>query len=209
MTKLPTDPDAPRLVVAPLMEEAEAAAWATAEERDEARRMGSERRRREWLTWRALVRCTLAGRAGCNLTPAAAAARFGIAYDAAGAPIVSGCAIHISVAHCPGRVVVCLSPQRCAVDIEPEARDFTAAADRFMTPAERALSDDPLLPCAVWCAKETLYKYAGRKGLDLLRDLHVDEVDLVAGTIRARIENGEPLRLGMRREAGFLVVFIG
>lgn len=184
-----------RLVVVPLMEESEAAAGVTAEERAEAQRMGSVRRRREWLTWRALVRRELG--AGVR-----------IAYDEVGAPVVAGCEAHISVAHCPGRVALCISPNRCAVDIEPETRDCSRAADRFMSPGERTLSEDPLLPLVVWCTKETLYKYAGRKGLDLLRDLRVEQVDLDGGTVRARIANAEPIHLGIHREEGFLAVCI-
>lgn len=185
----------PRLLIGPPESEADAAAWATPDELREAQAFASERRRREFLAWRAAVRRCL----GCDV---------GIAYDQAGAPTLPGREEHLSVAHCEGCVAVCISPRRCAVDVEPERRDFGRAADRFMTPAERALSDDPLLPALVWCAKETLYKYAGVQGLDLLRDLSVERVDLAQGRITGRIRGGEPLELSVRRQDGFLVVYI-
>lgn len=137
-----------------------------------------------------------------------AGGRRAIAYDETGAPVVPGREVHIGVSHCPGRVAVCISGAPCAVDVEPESRDFSRAAPRYMSLAERALSDDPLLPAAVWCAKETLYKYAGRPGLDMLYDLHVEAVDFEAGVVVGRIADGEPLRLSLKRADGFIVVYI-
>ena len=77
-----------------------------------------------------------------------------------------------------------------------------------MTPSERALSDDPLWPGIVWCAKETLYKYAGRRELDFRQDLRIERADLAAGRLTGRIENGEPVELSVRREDGFIIVYI-
>ncbi|MFR9250149.1 MAG: 4'-phosphopantetheinyl transferase superfamily protein [Alistipes shahii] len=94
------------------------------------------------------------------------------------------------------------------MDIEPATRDFRRAASRYLTPEEEALSDDPLLPGIVWCAKETLYKYAGRRELDFRRDLHVVRLDLAAGTLAGRIGNGEPVRLSVSLDEGFILVYI-
>ena len=185
----------PRLLVEPPMGADEAARWTTPEERAEAAAFGSERRRAEFLGWRAIVRREL----GMQVR---------IGYDAAGAPVLTNRAVHISVAHCAGRIAVCASPERCAVDIEPATRDFRRAASRYLTPEEEALSDDPLLPGIVWCAKETLYKYAGRRELDFRRDLHVVRLDLAAGTLAGRIGNGEPVRLSVSLDEGFILVYI-
>ena len=143
----------PALWTSPPLTAEESARWTTSEERAAAAGFVSERRRAEFLTWRAVVRRELGDDVG-------------IAYDALGAPVLTNRAVHISVAHCAGRIAVCASPERCAVDIEPATRDFRRAASRYLTPEEEALSDDPLLPGIVWCAKETLYKYAGRRELD-------------------------------------------
>lgn len=175
--------------------EGEAAAWATAEERAAAAAFGSERRRREYLTWRALVRREL----GRDVH---------IAYDAVGAPVLENRPEHLSVSHCDGRVAVCLSLRRCAVDIEPVTRNFGRVLSRYMTPEEQALADDPLLPVAVWCAKETLYKYAGRRELDLLRDLRITEADLAAGCLAGRIAGGAPVAMRLLCRDGYLAIFI-
>ena len=120
-------------------------------------------RREEFLMWRSIVYRRL---------PDAE-----IAYNAVGAPVVCNYPLHIGVSHCPGYVAVCFSDRPCAVDIEPLARDFGRAAVRFASAEERQLSDSPLLLPALWCAKETLYKYSGRRNLDLLRDLRIERFD--------------------------------
>lgn len=172
----------------------QAVAWTTSAERAAAAAFGSERRRQEFLAWRALVRREL----GRDVR---------IEYDAAGAPILCGRSERIGVAHCPGRVAVAISDRPCAVDIEPESRDFARAAARYLTPAERALCDEPLWPGVVWCAKETLYKLSGRRELDFLRDLHVEAVDFASGAVTGRIADGDPIRLTLRREQGYLIVY--
>lgn len=177
------------------MPEAEAAGWVTRGEMAAAQGFLREHRRREYLTWRAIVRREL----GTDV---------GIAYDAAGAPVVDRDGVHIGVSHCRGWVAVCISDAPCAVDIELVSRNFSRAVPRYMSSAEQALSDDPLLPAVVWCAKETLYKYAGRPGLDLLRDLHVESVDFAAGTVVGRIGSGEAVRLSLRTADGLVAVYI-
>ena len=175
--------------------EGEAAAWATAGERAAAAAFGSERRRREYLTWRALVRREL----GRDVH---------IAYDAVGAPVLENRPEHLSVSHCDGRVAVCLSLRRRAVVIQPVTRNFGRVLSCYMTPEEQALADDPLLPAAVWCAKETLYKYAGRRELDLLRDLRITEADLAAGCLAGRIAGGAMVAMRLLCRDGYLATFI-
>ncbi len=184
-----------KLLVEPPMTADEAARWTTPEEHADAATFGSERRRAEFLGWRAMVRREL-GRAVV------------IGYNIIGAPMLRGSDLCISVAHCAGRIAVCISPERCAVDIEPETRNFSRAESRYMTPSERALSDDPLWPGIVWCAKEALYKYSGSLSLDFAEDLRIERADLAAGSLTGRIENGEPVELSVRRDDGFIIVYI-
>lgn len=184
----------PCLLVEPPMSESEAAPWTTPEERAEAASFRNERRRREFLTWRALVRREL-GR------------HTRIAYNEIGAPVLPDGEACVAVSHCDGRVAVVLSSRRCTVDIEPEGRDFSRVVDRYMTAAEQLLSADPLWPGFAWCAKEALYKYAGRRELDLLQDLHLVSADLAAGRLVGCITDGEPVELAARLSEGFLLVF--
>lgn len=191
----------PRLYIEPPQTEEETSAWTTADEASQAAAFRNERRRREFLTWRAIVRREL-GR------------HTRIAYDELGAPSLPDGEAYVAVSHCSGRVAVCLSPNRCAVDIERADRDFSRAAERFLTPDEAALSTDPRWPGLVWCAKETLYKYAGQRNLDLLRDLRIVSVrpssdpSPCTWTIGGQIGNEAPLRLSACYDGDFLVVYI-
>lgn len=151
-------------------------------------------RREEFLMWRSIV---------CRRLPDAE-----IAYNAVGAPVVCNYPLHIGVSHCPGYVAVCFSDRPCAVDIEPLARDFGRAAARFASAEERQLSDSPLLLPALWCAKETLYKYSGRRNLDLLRDLRIERFDPDEGRMTGRICGESALEIGLRREEELLAAYI-
>ena len=183
----------PRLCIESPKPEDETSFWTTDEEVAQAAAFRSERRRREFLTWRAIVRREL----GRDTR---------IAYNGLGAPILPDGEAFVSVSHCPGRVAVFLSPKRCAVDIEPADRDFTRAASRFLTPSEAVLADDPRWPGFAWCAKETLYKYAGGRHLDFREDLRILSVDLAAGHLTGRISCEPPVSLSAGCRDGFLVV---
>lgn len=183
----------PRLHIEPPMTPAESARWTTPDERAAAA-VFAGCRRTEYLAWRAIVRREL----GADVR---------IGYHATGAPAVDTPHTHISVAHCPGRIAVCISDRPCAVDIEPENRNFSRVAPRFLTAQERALSPDSLLPGVVWCAKETLYKLSGREGLDLLRDIRITALDIEAGRVTGRVLDGEPVGLSLLRQAGYIVVY--
>lgn len=163
------------LLTGPIASEAELTATAREDDLHAVAAFVSEHRRREYLAWRALLYGYL-GRS----------AR--VEYDASGAPrLASHTDLHISVSHCRDMVAVALSDRICGVDMERLDRDFTKAAPRFLSARERALSQDPRLAAAVWCAKECLYKMYRRRGVDLLRDLKVESVDFAHGTIRGLV----------------------
>ena len=167
--------------------------WIAADERRAAEAFGSERRRREYLTWRAMVRRVL----GPDVR---------IGYDANGAPQLLDLPLHLSISHCAGLVAVALSDAPCAVDAEAAGRDFSRVRSRYLTPFEVSLSADPLWPAVAWCAKETLYKYARRRGLDLCRDLRLLEADPVRGRLVGRVGDGVPLPMRIDRVEEALVV---
>lgn len=173
-----------RLIVEPPLAFDEAAEWATDDERAIAGGFAPARAR-EYLAWRAVVRREIGRDAA-------------IAYNVAGAPMLTNYPLHLSVSHCreraadsrkpsdgSGRVAVAISDAPCAVDIEPVSRNFRRAMPRYLSPAEQQLSDNPLFPAIAWCAKETLFKYAASttgRSLDLLRDLHIDRIQFPEST---------------------------
>ena len=141
----------------------------------------SPSRRAERLAWRRVLR---------RLSPDAE-----VEYEPSGAPRLKNSPYtYISISHCRDVVAVALSNARCGVDVERVDRDFARVAERYMTAAESALCSEEWWAAAVWCAKECLYKMAGREGADFKRDIVVESVDTSTSQILCRAY-GEPMTL--------------
>ena len=141
----------------------------------------SPSRRAERLAWRRVLR---------RLSPDAE-----VEYEPSGAPRLKNSPYtYTSVSHCRDVVAVVLSCAKCGVDVERVDRDFARVAERYMTAAERALCSAEWWAAAVWCAKECLYKMAGREGADFKRDIVVESVDTSTSQILCRAY-GEPITL--------------
>ena len=135
----------------------------------------------ERLAWRRVLR---------RLSPDAE-----VEYEPSGAPLLKNSPYtYISVSHCRDVVAVVLSCAKCGVDVERVDRDFARVAERYMTAAESALCSEEWWAAAVWCAKECLYKMAGREGADFKRDIVVESVDTSTSQILCRAY-GEPITL--------------
>lgn len=167
------------LLVRSMLTEAEVAPWVTPEELSYAATFGTDERRREFLSWRAVVRQTL-GR------------EVQIAYNELGAPVLVDRAEQISVSHAKDLLVVALSMRRVGVDIERLDRRYQRILSKYLTHEEQQISTDPRFPAAAWCAKEAIYKWAGIEGL------RFDEVEIcsfTANRLTARIRGGEVVEL--------------
>ena len=112
------------LLVRSLMTESEVAPWVTPEELSYVATFGNDERRREFLSWRAVVRQAL-GR------------EVQIAYNELGAPILVGRAEHISVSHTRDLLVVALSKDRVGVDIERLDRGYQRILAKYLILAFR------------------------------------------------------------------------
>ena len=163
------------LVIAPLPVAEAAASLLTESERRQIASMACDKQRSEQTAWRSIVR-RFAG-------------DFPIAYTTAGAPYLQGGGPQIGVSHTATEAAVILSERRCAVDIERTDRDFRRIAARFVSPEEASMpcSDAALFLPILWCAKEALYKFSGRKGLGLTEDLRVLRAEPDAGTLTGAI----------------------
>lgn len=156
----------------------------------------SPQRRREFLAWRATAR-RMAGD-GAELD-----------YDEWGAPVIVGSPLHIGVSHSRDHVAVIISDEPCAVDIENLSRDFSKAMPRYLSDEERALSSHPYFPAAAWCAKEALYKFYRRRGIDLLSDIRIAAVDFDKGEIRGTVHDGKEIAMRMSYHDSDIAVCIG
>lgn len=158
-----------RVEIRSIAEALEYANLLSADDREFIATLRVDKRRREVMAWRSLLRWMVEGLS----SP--------IRYDSVGAPYLSDSELFISVSHSRTHVAVVVSDHKCAIDIESLDRDFERVASRYSTAEERALlagsGIDPALHLAlIWSAKETLYKLSGRTGLDLINDLVISEV---------------------------------
>ena len=125
----------------------------------------SASRRAERLAWRSLLR---------ELEPAAQ-----VEYHPSGKPAIKNSKYqHLSVSHCRDFVAVALSSKPCGIDIERCDRNFGRVKSRYMSDEEAMLSAHNDWSAVVWCAKEALYKMAGREGVDFKRDIIIRNVQM-------------------------------
>ncbi len=130
-------------------------------------------RRRERLAWRALLR---------ELSPAAE-----VEYLPSGKPLLHDFQYkHLSVSHCRDYVAVALSLEPCGVDVERLDRNFGRVRSRYMSEWEALLSTHKDWAAVVWCAKEAMYKMAGREGVDFKRDMQIISAEQPVGFVRGR-----------------------
>lgn len=167
--------DTPHLWILPIEEEARLRDRVTAEDIEHIARFSSSQRRAEFLSWRAAL-YSLLGRT-CPLR-----------YNDVGAPLLPEGWGWISVSHSRAHIALLYSPYgQVAIDIDSLDRPYRKLASRYLKPQEELLSErEEWLPLA-WSAKEVLYKLAGRKGLDLREELHIDRLEW--GTEELAIES--------------------
>lgn len=163
-----------RLFIEPIATEEALREGATAEDKAFVEAFSSAHRRREVLAWRSIVRRELGN--DCA-----------IGYDEWGAPVVGNSDTHIGVSHCRDLVAVVISDSPCAVDVEERSRNFEGVSARYMTDKERALSADTDWLAKVWCAKEALYKYYRKGGVEIREDIKILGYDADSKILQAAI----------------------
>jgi len=129
-----------------------------------------------------------------------------VSYNDIGAPYIGQ--TYISISHCDGYAAVMLSDAPCGVDIENAGRDFGRVAERFVSGEEKNLpaKDSAIFLPLIWCAKEALYKFSGRKELNLKRDIGIISVDIVQGRISGRLPDNSRIELAFLRYRDIIIV---
>ena len=155
----------------------------------------TERRRQEWLAWRVMAKRFT----GCSET----------GYGASGQPVVTEGG-YISVSHSGDMVALYYNEIPCGIDMEDLSRDFTLAAARVVSQAECGLAKgmaENEFAALAWCAKEAAFKYAGRKGVDFMRDLRIVSVDTAEKKVEMKLFEAASMRLSYEAVEGMLLVY--
>ena len=183
-----------RIVIERIATEEVLCASATSEDLLLAESYGAVSRRAEALAWRGIVRREL----GNEVV---------ISYDEFGAPEVNIPDQYISVSHSRDYVAVMFADRPCAVDVEDSKRDFRRVASKYLTAEEQALAEQYDLYGAMWCAKEAMYKYYRRGGIDFLRDTIIKEYRPEDDTL-VTLLMGEMLEVRLHRDGNLIIAEI-
>lgn len=113
-----------------------------------------------------------------------------IHYDTHGAPYIRGEGF-ISISHTPGVVGIAFNQKfRIGLDIETRSEKAMRVHRKFLSSEELKLFDvtDADTMTSAWCAKETLYKIAGRKQINFRSELSLkpEKEGIIFGNIATK-----------------------
>jgi len=128
--------------------------------------LGNDKRRLHWLSTRVLLRTMLntSEYIDCRM-------------DEHGKPYLPNLKYHISLSHSYDYAAVIIGKSRLVgVDIELIKHKIKSIKHKFLSDLELAQKNvgdntEGLYVC--WCAKEAIYKWNGRKGLEFKKDIHI------------------------------------
>jgi phosphopantetheinyl transferase len=132
-----------------------------------------------------------------------------ISHDEYGAPQVDTPNIYISISHSRDRVALLISDSPCAVDIEDAARNFRNVSSKYLSAAEQLLAERYDLFAEIWCAKEALYKYHRKGGVDYVEQISILDYDAERQLFKASVCGGEPVVVRLKREDNHSIALIG
>ena len=137
-----------------------------------------------------------------------------IQVSASGKPCLKGAAYEFSISHSENYAAVIVSQQCCVgIDVEKITPKLKRVAPKFLNEAERLHAGPSLEWYALcWSAKEAVYKWHGKKGVDFRAHIHLQPFrPRKAGTLDAvfRREGYEkPLQLHYRVSPAFVLVWV-
>ena len=121
----------------------------------------SEKRKKEWLATRLLIR-------------AAHSTKAEITYLKTGRPTLKDSTTSISITHSKNNVAIIINKAKnVAIDLEYHSKKLERVLSRFMNENElNFLKSCPQKEAAtlIWCAKETLFKLIDNQGVDFKKD---------------------------------------
>jgi len=138
-------------------------------------------KRREWLAGRMILQ---------QLTKHFGLEYQGTAKDELGKPYLKNLPHHISLSHSYPYVAAQIDlHQEIGIDLEQPKQKLLTIAHRILAPGElKDAGQDVVKHCVYWCAKESMYKAYGKKGLFFSDHLHVEPFTLKnSGDIRGTI----------------------
>ena len=101
--------------------------------------------------------------------------------DEHGKPYLINSSVQISLSHSYDYAAVMIGEKSVGVDIEQVKTKIHRIQQKFLSPRELALPyvlDNTQGLYACWCAKEAVYKWYGKKGLEFKKHIHIQPFEL-------------------------------
>ena len=101
-----------------------------------------------------------------------------IQKDDHGKPRLPEDEFHFSISHSFPYIAVLISPDKnCGIDIQCWHPRIQILADKFLSSSEKEFFQNaPRLLTMAWSIKEAAYKWAGKRGIDFIRDLKIESI---------------------------------
>ena len=95
----------------------------------------------------------------------------------------------VSLSHTNEYAVAVVSlEEEVGIDIERISDKLSRVAHKFLSPPERILAGENLLRmCIYWCAKESLYKWYGKKNLSFKENIYIEPFEEKPTTLQGEI----------------------
>ncbi len=114
----------------------------------------------------------------------------------------------VSISHTQGFAAVMLGKGKVGVDVQHYRPTVLKVKDRFLDDRESAMAADVETATLFWSAKEAIYKFNGRHGLDFRDPISIHSIDLE--TLHCSFTHGKEsvgLTLGWKRLDGAVLVW--
>ncbi|MFC2176629.1 4'-phosphopantetheinyl transferase family protein [Bacteroidota bacterium] len=89
-----------------------------------------------------------------------------IIKDNHGKPLLPKSTLQVSISHTDGYAAILLGKDKLGVDVQHYKPNVLKVRDRFLDENEQQMAQDLELTTLFWAAKEALYKYNAKPGLD-------------------------------------------
>ncbi len=113
----------------------------------------------------------------------------GIAKDQHNNPYFINNQGFVSLSHTNEYAVAVVSfEEEVGIDIEKISDKLSRVAHKFLSPPERLDAGDDLFKmCVYWCAKESLYKWYGKKNLSFKENIYIESFEEKPSTLQGEI----------------------
>ena len=128
--------------------------------------------------------------------------------DGSGKPHLPDHPWEISISHTEGYAAIMLGKGKVGIDVQNYRPTVLKVKDRFLDERELAMAADVETATLFWAAKEAIYKYNGKHGLDFKHPISVHSIELETLNGSFVFEGKRtPLTLGWKRLNGAVLVW--